>query len=94
MLFDLASQLTPWGFFDMIMRVMPFVYLSDLPKDIFTHHFFRLASTHHPLYTHIILLMKMNFPDAFAAGYQTMILLQLVRSIKDPMMYAYALFTK
>ena len=83
MLFETSNLLTQWGLCEVILRLLPFVYLSDLPKDIFLHNFFRLALTHNNLLIHMLLLMKLNFSDVFTSGYQTTLLLQLFRLLSD-----------
>ena len=86
LLFDLNTLLTPWGLHEVILRLIPFVYISDLPRDIFIHNFFRLALTNNLYLVHTLLTVKMNFPEIFSSGYQTVLLMQVLRAIKDSTM--------
>jgi hypothetical protein len=83
MIFEYSSLLTQWGFFHVFMHVLPFVHLSDLPKDIFLHHFFKLALSHNILLVHAILLLEKNFPEIVTPAHQQTLLAQLFRCIKD-----------
>lgn len=87
MLIDQATMLTPWGAYDLILKVIPLVFLSDVPKEIFLQNFFRFTSTHNSLLVHIVLILKMNFTEIFSSGYQSLVVLQLLRNTKDPNMY-------
>lgn len=72
------SLTTSWTFFALTLRIMHLAELTDLPKDIFKHHFWRLAITHNVLMLHVLLLIKLNYPDLFSQNDRRIILNQLL----------------
>lgn len=69
---------TSWTFFALTLRIMHLAELTDLPKDIFKHHFWRLAITHNVLMLHLLLIIKLNCPELFSQNDRRIILNQLL----------------
>lgn len=90
-------MLTPWAVLYVILRILPFVhfrftsfiylFISDLPKEVFMHHFWRLRNVHNHILTHALLLIKLNFPEIFAQQQEVYLIDQLFASVKDIWQY-------
>ncbi|PRP74413.1 AP-5 complex subunit beta-1-like [Planoprotostelium fungivorum] len=77
-----GTTLNQWGISYVFSRMLPFVYLCDLPREAFQHHFWRYSSCHHLLLFHDILLMHLNFPEIFTAEQQESLVSRLLHFTK------------